>query len=364
MTVEGGLKTTHVDFESNSAYFRSENGITKPDLSRTSSYEYKETINSAYVQASKTLFGLTLKAGTRLENTNMNGHQLTPKDTSFKLNRTDFFPYVYLSKGIMTIAGYELRAYLVYRRTISRPAYEYLNPFPRYVDPYLYETGNPTLRPQFTQNYEANISVDERPLFAIGVNDTKDIFNQVVYQVDSNKRYSYRTYDNLGKNKEVYFRALGAIPPGKRYFFVVGAQYNHNLYEGLYQGKPLSFEKGSWTIFTYQQFKINQLTNLTLNGFARFNGQQQFYELTSFGSLNLSLNRQFFNRKMTVTLSANDLFFTNNNHFSLAQGTVNAAGYRESDTRRYGINLRYNFGIRKKEEKNNIFNVDSPEKGN
>lgn len=78
-----------------------------------------------------------------------------------------------------------LRAYLVYRGTISRPGYDQLNPFARYVDQYLTEVGNPALRPQFNQNYEANISVDERPILAVGVNDTKDIFTNVIYQADT-----------------------------------------------------------------------------------------------------------------------------------------------------------------------------------
>jgi hypothetical protein len=296
-----------------------------------------------------------------MENTNMQGHQVVPKDTSFAIHRTDFFPYIYISRKLMKISGYELKAYLVYRRTITRPAYEYLNPSQRFVDPYLYETGNPSLRPQFTRNYEANISVDERPIFAVGVNDTKDIFNQVVYPSDSNRKVSYRTYDNLGSNKEMYFRALGAIPPGKRYFLVVGVQYNHNFYQGQYEGEPLLFKRGSWSVFSYQTFKITPLTQLTLNGFARFNGQLQFYELTSFGSLNMSLSRQLLHKKMTVTISANDLLFTNNNQFSIDQGSIHASGYRESDTRRFGFNIRYNFGIRKKEE-NNLLNVESPER--
>ena len=58
------------------------------------------------------------------------------------------------------------------------------------------------------------------------------------------------------------------------------------------------------------------------------------------------------------------MFFTNNNTFVLTLGTVRADGYRQSDTRRFGLNLRYNFGIRKKEEGNNIFNVESPENRN
>ncbi|MGV3656718.1 MAG: outer membrane beta-barrel protein [Chitinophagaceae bacterium] len=362
LTLETGIKGTWVKFSNNTDYFNMSNGTAVKNVARSGAYRYTENINAAYVQASKTAFGITLKLGTRMENTTMEGRQLQPKDTSFLLNRTDFFPYVYLSRSLMEIAGYDVRAYLVYRRTISRPAYEYLNPSIRVVDPYLFETGNPGLRPQFTNNYEANISVTERPIFAIGYNDTKDIFTQVVYPSDSNRLS--RTYDNLGSNKETYFRAIGAIPPGKRYFFVVGAQYNHNFYNGLIEGnKPLEFKRGSWSLFTYQTFKVTPLTTFSFNGFVRFNGMMQFYELSSFGSLRMSLSQQFFNKKLTATLSAEDLFYTNQYHFELAQGSVAAAGFRKSDTRRFGLNLRYNFGLRRKEEAN-LFNIESPERAN
>lgn len=97
---------------------------------------------------------------------------------------------------------------------------------------------------------------------------------------------------------------------------------------------------------------------ITLNGFVRFRGQQQFYELTTFGALNLSVNRKLLKDKLIATISINDMFATNRNNFTIQQGSVNASGYRQSDTRRVGLNLRYNFGIRKKEESSNMFNVE------
>ena len=363
--VETGGKISLLRFNNNTEYFRQNGSSQEKDDARTNKFRYDENINAFYLQGSKTLGkNIIIKAGARLENTNMDGHQVIPADTSFIIHRTDLFPYIYLSKKVMSIAGYELRAYLVYRRTITRPGYDQLNPFSRYVDQYLSETGNPRLRPQFTTNYEANISVDERPLLAIGVNDTKDIFTNVVYQADSSRSIAYRTFDNLGKNKEIYLRGLGAIPPGKRYFFVVGAQYNHNFYEGQYENKPLSFKKGSWTFFTYHQLKMDKRSQISLNGFVRFKGQQQFYELGTFGMLNASINRQFMKQKLLVTLSMNDIFYTNQNDFTIRQGSVKASGNRKADTQRFGINLRYNFGVRKKEEKNDMFNIESPEKTN
>lgn len=358
ITFESGLKSSILTFRNNANYQKDQNGILVKDAFRTSAYNFKEQINAGYLQGSKTWGAVILKVGTRIEQTIMQGNQRIPSDTSFSLNRTDAFPYVFLSRKLFKIAGYEMRGYLVYRKTISRPSYEFLNPFPKYIDPFLYETGNPSLKPQFTSNYEANISVDDKPIFAFGVNETKDIFTNVLYQSPTNKQVAYRTYDNLGKSKETYFRGIAVIPPGKAFFAVVGAQLNHNIYNGIYEQKPIVFDKATWTFFTFQSLKLGKLSTFTINGFWRTNGQQQFYELDNFGQLNSSLNRLFLNKKLTVTVSMNDIFFTNKNTFTLRQGSVYAVGFRENDTRRFGINIRYNFGIKPKEQKLDMLDAD------
>ena len=351
ITLETGIKTSILQFDNHAKYTKTIAGITQPDLFRTSNYSFKEQVNAGYLQASKTWGAFILKLGSRVEQTIMEGRQYIPKDTNFSVNRIDPFPYVYLSRKIITIIGYEMRGYLVYRKTISRPSYDFLNPFARYIDPYTYEIGNPLLKPQFTTNYEANISVDDKPIFAYGVNETKDIFSSVVYTSPIDKQLSYRTYDNLGRNKEIYFRAIGVIPPGKKFFAVVGVQYSRNIYNGLYENQPFSFDRGSYTFFTFQSLKLDTRSTIAINGYWRTNGQQQFYELENFGQLNATINRQFLNKKLTVTLSANDIFFTNKNTFVLNQGSIRSNGYRENDTRRYGINFRYNFGFKPKEKK-------------
>jgi iron complex outermembrane recepter protein len=362
INIESGVKTSVLNFNNNSNYTKNVAGLISPDPFRTSKFHYTEQINAAYLQGSKTWGPIVLKVGSRLEQTIMQGHQFIPKDTTFSVNRTDAFPYVYLSRKIMMIMNYELRGFLVYRKTISRPSYDYLNPFAKYIDPFLYEVGNPNLKPQFTSNYEANISVDDKPLFAYGVNETNDIFTNVVYQSPTNKQVSYRTYDNLGKSRETYFRIIGVIPPGKKFFAVLGTQYNRNNYNGFYEGKPIMFNRGTWSVFTFQSFKLDGLSTMTLNGFWRFKGQQQFYELSDFGTLNATINRQFLKKKLTITASYNDFLFTNNNHFEYHQGTQNATGYRESDSRRVGISLRYNFGIKPKENKMDMLDQGSNER--
>jgi outer membrane receptor protein involved in Fe transport len=361
LTFEAGLKSTATFFRFRSDYTATYNNQTYNDPYRTAAYRYNENINAAYFQVSKTMGKLIIKPGLRLENTNMVGHQTKPGISDFSIHRTDLFPYAYVSRNLFKMFKLDFRGYLVYRRTILRPAYDYLNPFQRFLDPYLYETGNPALRPQFTNNYEFNISLNEYPVFAVGFNDMKDIFSQVVYQNDTNPSIAYRTYDNLGRNKEFYIRGLAGIPPGGKYFFIVGGEYNLSNYDGYYNGAPLKYRREMWTLYTHHNLKLTKTTNFTLHGFMRINGLAQFYELQPFGALNASLSQFFLDRKLQVTLSVQDMFYTNRYAYAIDQPTVSATGERYNDSRRLGINLRYNFGLRKKEETDNFFKAGNAE---
>ena len=354
LTLETGVKTSNVWFGNDTRYFTLNSGVNVPDMKRTNAFHYHENIHAVYFQASKTIGSFVLKTGIRLENTNMVGFQTVPTDTSFHLNRTDPFPYVYLSRAIGKIGEWELRAYLVYRRTITRPSYSFLNPAIRVSNPYMYDMGNPSLKPQFNQNYETNISVNDRPIFAFGVNNTQDIFSQVVYKSKTNSNQAYQTYDNLGTNKETYFRLVGAIPPGKKYFFVLGTQYNHNLYNGQYNKLPFTYQRGSWSIFSYHNFKAFPNLHLSMHGFWRTGGMYNFYEMSNFGSLNLNITQFLLKKKLTLTASISDLFYTNGSTSHLKQSDLEVISIRRSDSRRVGLNIRYNFGIRKKEEKNKM----------
>lgn len=354
LTVETGAKLVSSSSKNSALYFVDSSNGRKQDNFQTNQFEYKENITSAYIQAAKIISGFTIKPGLRVEHTDINGRQLFPRDTTLSIKRTDLFPYIYLRHDIMKMFGFMLTGNAIYRRSITRPYYESLNPYPKYIDQFLYDVGNPRLQPQFTTNYEFNITADQFPVFSIGLNDIKDIFTNVTYQ-DSSTKIAYRTYDNLGRNKEMYLRIVGGIPPGKKYFFYTGAQYNHVDYTGFYQGRPLNYKRGTWTFFMYHNYKPSSSFNIGVNAFMRLRGLQNFYELKSFGQMNITANQAIFKKKMNVILSLNDIFRTNKYSFALQQADIRAAGTRVNDTRRIGVTLRYNFGIKPKEEKQPMF---------
>ena len=350
VTLESGFKATISSSNNSAAYFYQTGSSGRlPDTYQTNTFKYKEAITAAYLQLSKTFYGFTLKPGLRLETTNINGHQTIPKDTTLSIKRTDLFPYVYLRHKLFTLFKTDLIGSAIYRRSIRRPYYEILNPYPKYIDQYLFDVGNPKLQPQFTTNYEFNVMFQEFPVFAVGINQTKDIFSNVTYQ-DNTTKIAYRTYDNLGSNKELYFRMIAGIPPGGKYFFYMGTQYNYNSYNGIYQNLPFTYSRGSWLFFMYQELKASPSIIVSAQGFMRTKAVQNFYELNTFGGLFLSVNKSVLKKKANIILSLNDALQTNHVEFTLKQGNVNTNGSRVNDTRRVGLTLRYNFGISKPKE--------------
>ena len=359
---ELGVKSTLQKYFSDADFFHTNNGNSLKDSSRCNSFSHTEWIHAGYIQASRTMWaGFLLKAGVRIENTFMEGVQTIPTDTGFLVKRTDWFPYIYLSRKLFSISNFELRSYAIYRKTISRPDYDLLNPYMRYVDQFLYETGNPSLTPQFTENFELNISFDDTPLFAIGQSYTTDIFSNVTYRDENQEGVALRTYDNIGKGKETYFRGIAGIPPGKKYFFGLGAQYNINEYDGIYENKPIHYKRDSWRLFTFHSLSLTKQTKITLSGFMMINGIFNFYELENFGGINLGIKQSFFDRKLNISLSARDIFRTMITKFELNQGSIYANGNRYTDSQRFGIHIRFNFGIRKPETNKKVFDFNGEE---
>lgn len=363
--LETGLKASYQYLTSQSSFYNINNGNEIKDTNRTKSFRYNELINAAYLQASKTIFaGIIFKIGVRAEHTYMLGNQTIPTDTSFVQNRIDFFPYLYLSRRIIKMMGIELFSYIIYRKTITRPNYQNLSPAIHYIDEFTYKTGNPMLKPQYTENIEWNISYNDMPIFAIGKSFTHNIFSSVVYKDTVHPQILIRTLDNLGSNEQIYFRGIAGIPPGGIYFFGVGVQYNYDVYNGTYQNQPLHYNRGSWRFFTFHQLKLTKETKLTVSGFMITNGMWNFYELKTFGQINIGLSQNFLNRKLTITINMRDVLRTNVNKFIFNLAGIYSYGDRYTDKQRIGINIRYHFGIKTKDEKKDMLKINEEEDAN
>lgn len=357
---ETGVKSAYQLFCNRSTYTREMETYTLLDTQKTVRYEYSDIISAGYVQLSRELFlKLNLKTGLRAEHTYMDGSQSYPVNAHFVVHRWDVFPYIYLSRKIFEGFGVKLFSYAIYRRTITRPDYQQLNPSVRSYDQFFYERGNPKLKPQFSENIEWNISFNDFPVLAIGITRTNQIFSQVTYSHPTNAAIIVRTFDNLGNSVERYARGIVGIPPGKRYFFGAGAQYSDVNFEGLYDQQPFKFRNHHWRLFTFHSLRLFKNTRITAFGFYLINFAWNFYQVENFGQLNLNFSQTLFNQKLTISLNFRDVLNTNYQQFVFEQGQMYMTGSRRSDTQRIGINIKYNFGIKPKPKNRELFQEQS-----
>jgi len=84
-------------------------------------------------------------------------------------------------------------------------------------------------------------------------------------------------------------------------------------------------------------------------------------EMKTFGQLNFGLTQTLLDKKLTVTVNVRDIFKTMGTEFTFNQGSISSIGSRYADSRRFGINLRYNFGVKKKENQKGMSGFEEPE---
>ncbi len=114
----------------------------------------------------------------------------------------DFFPNV----RVTLKAGKGNRISLFYNRRIDRPGEDVLRIFPKYDDPGVLKVGNPSLRPQYTQNVELayRLTWTSGSVFAAAYyKDIKDPYTRVY--INPVPGVTIKAYDNVGRATNLGF---------------------------------------------------------------------------------------------------------------------------------------------------------------
>ena len=117
-------------------------------------------------------------------------------------------------------------------------------------------------------------------------------------------------------------------------------------------------------MFTFHEVKLTKTFVCNTQAFFRSKALQSFYELKNFGGMVVSANKSILKRKANIIVSVNDVFRTNYNQFEFNRNGQQVEGERRNDTRRFGITVRYNFGIKTPTEKKPGFDAPSEAKDN
>lgn len=174
-----------IDFGAKHSIITSENILESSEMvdgnnfrSRNNSdFFINESIFALYVKSRFHIHQWQGNVGLRWEKSFTEGYS---SSTTQKKERkiSKLFPSLSISRKIKE--NYSLNFSISSR--IQRPNYNSLNPSVLYYDAYLYEKGNPNLKPSYTNNFEVSFTKKNQPFLSINYGFTNDEIFQLLIQ--------------------------------------------------------------------------------------------------------------------------------------------------------------------------------------
>jgi len=341
--LEAGVKSSYVNTDNAANYFNVIDDISTIDYNNTNRFLYKENINAAYLNFNKTFGRFSLQTGLRLENTNGDGHQLgnaQKADSSFVKHYTNIFPTAYFSYNLDT-AGHNVLV-ASYGRRIGRPSYGSLNPFTFFVDKFTYFSGNPFLKPQFTDDYKLAYSFKSLFTVAVAYNRTTDVQNETIHKVDNT---FISTTGNIGQQKTLDFSISSNLQPAKWWSVNLYAEVYNNTYQGVFYSGYLNESKTTFSANGNNQFTLSKTWSAEISGFYNTSGTYGQFVSIPTGMLNAAIQKKILNNKGTIKFNMRDIFKS----FSPSGTITNIVGATATyhnfvDTQVATLTFTYSFG--------------------
>lgn len=348
---EAGAKTSAVKNDNEEIFSVKQNDEWVIDSSKTNHFIYRENIYAGYVQLSKQFKNISVQAGLRGEVTDANGNSVTLNET-FNRNYIQLFPSINVSDKLDENNSVSL----AYSRRIDRPNYDQLNPFLYFLDPYLYEQGNPNLKPQLTHSLELGYTFKENYSFSFNYSRTTDEIQEQFYQTDSTKTIVVFS-DNFGSNTTYALTGYAQLQPVKWWSLTP-------VVTAFYQDLKTKYLETDFSNTNFG-YNLNLQNNFTLpKGFSlELSAQYQspvIFSIASIegsGDVSIGIKKSFWDGKATVKVNARDIFNTNYNSGEIKYANINSSFTQNNDRRRLGITFSYRFGnsqAQQREHRNSI----------
>ena len=231
---------------------------------------------------------------------------------------------------------------------IHRPSYRQLSNFMQYDNRFLYEGGNPTLQPEKVFNAETMIMYKWLNI-SIGYKYLKDVMVWTKY-VYPGKEFAYTTVLNFDRNQLLYASVnvspkFGIFRPTWKF------NYSQQFFDTEKYGSSKALSKPLLLCSLYNKFALSETMNAAISLNAATTNADGFLMMKSNYSVNLQFDKSFANRTWIIYLSANDIFKTAKERWTMyglgAGTTKDCYNY----TRNVSLQVTYNFNAKRSKYK-------------
>ena len=338
---EAGIKSSVVRTDNNASYDSIQNGSMIHDFNRSNHFIYEENINAAYTNFSTPLSKkISAQLGLRLENTNAKGRQRTTGE-NFDRHYTQLFPTAYFQYKANDKNNFGAN----FGRRVSRPSYQSLNPFIKFIDRYTFSQGNPNLKPSVSSNFEVSHTWKNQITTTINYTHIKDIMHEIIQQKGLD---AYNMPANVASLNQVGISVNANNQITKWWTSNININAFNDHYKGVVNNEPIDQSANSFVINGTQQFKINKTLTGELNGRYRNGWLEGVLRTKPVGFVGAGLSQQILKNKGMLRLTARDIFHTQKMRGKTRYGNVDVELRQVMESQVVTIGFSYNFSKGKK----------------
>ena len=354
-TFESGLQTNFAfrDFDlTNKIYDESLNEyLIDPAL--TNSFYLKNNVYAGFISFNSEIEGFSYMLGLRGEYMDRFLNQKTLSET-YSLEQMDYFPSINISRKI---DDHQLQ--LGYSKRINRPNDNMLNPFAFYSDPNITISGNPALMPEYIDALELNYQKMYGSVFVSAqtyYRKSEDSFSQT-FAVDTTGKLNI-TFNNYGSS-DVYGAEIStSFPVAEIFKFDPSVNLYQTHLDGIINGESIIKDFFNWSA------RLNATVNFSADTRFQLSANYMKYvdaqsESDPFMAISASLRQDFFDKTMSLTLQARNLFHASDMNFSTTGSNFYGVANIKPESPVFTLLFSYNFNNFKRSQRQGE-NIDIP----
>lgn len=312
--------------------------VFKPDARFTNQYTIDERIRAAYFSYNKGFKNSNLVLGLRVEKTNTQGLSVTTGALNSR-NYIDLFPNLQYTRNL----NKNNKLFVSYGRRIGRPGYDSLNPFLAYLDQYSFRSGNPLLRPAYTQNlelthiYKENISTTFRTSFVndffLDMNEQNDqTFVNTVITKNLDKQFTYGMEVNAPLELSGWWN-LNVNVQANMVKYATGASFGR-----------FSNSSPDIIITTLHAISLSKKIKAEVSAIYESPTAYGIYNFKAFYNVDAGFSASLFQNQGSLKLRITDLFNISQSKYSSTFENLNLMYRNKNDSRTAQLSFSYSFG--------------------
>jgi outer membrane receptor protein involved in Fe transport len=319
----------------------------------TNNYNLRNNVYAGFVSYNSEIAGFNYMLGLRGEYMDRMLDQKTLTE-KYSFEKMDYFPSVNISRKID-----DHQIQFSYSRRINRPNEGMLNPFPFFSDNNISLTGNPRLKPEYINSFELNYQKMYGSVF-VSVQSyyrkSMDSFSQS-FSVDSTGKLNM-TFSNYG-NSDVYGAEISSsFSLAEIFRFDPSVNLFQTNLKGNADGVQVDKNFFNWSARINTTVSFSQSTKLQVSAnYMKFVDAQS--ESDPFTMISASLKQELFDKKVSLTLQARNLFRASDIKINTFGSNFTAFGLIKPESPVFSLMFTYNFNNFKKMQRTND-NIDLP----